>query len=345
MSKDDRFDPQRRSEIRQLLIETVNATPRRRRNRHIILTVAVIVVAGLTATGTAAVALNGAALFGQPAPVTAAPAATVTPPPTPHTPQPTAAPTTTAPVDTKPHISTPTTRFTAPSWGAGVTTKLTGLSADSAYSLSIDSRYRGESKIPGGYFSQFSTAVVFTTDDAGNATVTWTPDVFPRNFTDSGESGYLLGSYIRVDEGSSPRNDNSTSGIIVPIAVSDQLSLSFLPIDDVQVKPAACVEPDQLIGDGSGLAVTITGLLPNEYVMVSGQQTNSLGLYYFLDMGYADDSGRITLFARNTSPDTTIPTSASIEPAQWRLIWSGNYRVTPTAAHPDGSLPLTVGNC
>ncbi len=102
MTNRPEFDPERSAAIRSLLVQTAAASaaapasghPRRRT----IVLVALAVLAGLLASGTAAVALMGDSLFGAPAPVvtTVAPTPTFTPTPTPtptSTPTPTPTPT------------------------------------------------------------------------------------------------------------------------------------------------------------------------------------------------------------------------------------------------------------
>lgn len=97
MTNRPEFDPERSAAIRSLLVQTAAASaaapasghPRRRT----IVLVALAVLAGLLASGTAAVALMGDSLFGAPAPIVTTTAPTPTPTPTPKpTPTPTPAP-------------------------------------------------------------------------------------------------------------------------------------------------------------------------------------------------------------------------------------------------------------
>jgi hypothetical protein len=67
MTEDPKFSPQRSAAIRQLLIDNVEAEPRRRR-RHLRTLLAGLIITSVVASGTTALALNRDSLFGEPTP-------------------------------------------------------------------------------------------------------------------------------------------------------------------------------------------------------------------------------------------------------------------------------------
>ncbi|WP_139256731.1 hypothetical protein [Herbiconiux ginsengi] len=210
--------------------------------------------------------------------------------------------------------------------------------------LSIDSRYRGESSAPDAYFSVFSNPTMVRTDENGAATITWTPDVFPENFTESGESGYLLGSYVRVDGSDGPQHDDSISGFADPIVLSQPLTIEFLPIEAVTATAPSCIEPAQLLAGQAGLPVSFSGLLPDETVFVGSVQTGGPTSYSFQGFGTADSEGNARIIVSGNSAMYPVSSSADIAPGTWQLSWSASNRQTPTDEHPLG-VPLTVGGC
>lgn len=113
MTENPKFSPQRSAAIRQLLIENVEAEPRRH-GRHLRALLAGLVVTGIVASGTAALALNRDSLFGAPLPgataTSSATAKTAAPSPTPTATQPGAAPITVGTAPIAPHdvVSPPT---------------------------------------------------------------------------------------------------------------------------------------------------------------------------------------------------------------------------------------------
>jgi len=88
MTDNPKFSPERSAAIRQLLIENVEAEPRRRTS-HLRALLAGLIITGVIASGSTALALNRDSLFGAPAPISATPSSTPTPtivpPPTPTT--------------------------------------------------------------------------------------------------------------------------------------------------------------------------------------------------------------------------------------------------------------------
>lgn len=72
MTDNPRFSPQRSAAIRQLLIENVEAEPKRR-SRHLRALLAGLVITGVVASGSTALALNRDALFSAPTPLTESP--------------------------------------------------------------------------------------------------------------------------------------------------------------------------------------------------------------------------------------------------------------------------------
>ncbi|WP_188671826.1 hypothetical protein [Subtercola lobariae] len=242
-------------------------------------------------------------------------------------------------------MSVPNTTFTAVEWGSGVSAKLSGLDENTQYSVSIDSRYKGETKTAGGYFSLFSTPVNVTTNAAGEATITWTPDTFPQNYTDSGESGFLLGAYVRVDPTGGPVVDSSPQGFADPIALSNPLQIQFLPFDQVTFSAQACIEPDQLLTSAPGMRVTLSGLVPREWVAVTSHQTGGPSSFGFAGYGHADDSGQAVIILHGSFPDYPVSPSNAIAPGEWQLVWGGNYRVAPPPGTLGPATPIQIGNC
>jgi hypothetical protein len=314
--------------------------PRRRAKLGIVI-ITVLVVLGLGTAGTAYALSTAHPFWETPVPATTA---TPTPSSTPE-PQPTITPSPTPTTPSTPTVSISSVTYSPPSWGAGVTAKIAGLAPNTSYTVSIDSRYKGESTTPDGYFSVLSTPANMATDGSGNATITWTPDTFPQNFTDSGESGYLLGSYVRIDPSGGPAPSNSGSGHADPIALSNALSLAFLPVDDVTVSAPACVEPGQLVMGQAGLPVKVSGLLPHEFVELRSVQTGGPNSPTFLGRGYTDGSGSATIVMHGNTADFPVSTSAAIAPGEWRIGWLANDRVTPPAGQFAGTVPLTIGGC
>jgi hypothetical protein len=83
MTEKPTFDPARSAAIRQLLIENVDAEPRRR-TRHLRGLLAGLIVTGVLASGTTALALNRDTIFGAASPAaTASPTVSATPTPAP----------------------------------------------------------------------------------------------------------------------------------------------------------------------------------------------------------------------------------------------------------------------
>ncbi|RFA11957.1 hypothetical protein B7R21_11495 [Subtercola boreus] len=328
------------------LLPPATATPRKRVRLGAVI-LAVLVVLGVGTAGGALALGFGTNLF---------PAATPTPTPSVSEtvpPQPTPSPTTTTtpepPAPTGPSVQASTDTFTAPSWGGGLTADVSGLDPDTTYEVRTDARYRGESKTPDGYFSVFSSPVTVTTDGAGSASVTWTPDVFPENFTDSGESGFMLSTSVRVDPVGGPADDSSGSGHADPLVLSAPLSIAYLPIDRLTIDAEACVEPTDLIGDtGGGLPVTISGLLPGEFGVAIGVKVGGsadVSGFYFDDRGRADPTGTLHLLLHASSAEYPVPSSASIAPEVWHVFVSANYRQSTTSIKDWPGLPLQVGNC
>ncbi|MCS5723414.1 hypothetical protein N1028_18735 [Herbiconiux sp. CPCC 203407] len=315
----------------------------KRRFRWGAVVVAVLIVLGLgTAGGAVALSLGflGAG-SGERAPMVSAP------PTSSPTPEPTAPATTAPPTPETPTVSVGDAVFSPGDWGAGVTADLSGLTPHTQYALSIDSRYRGEAgaDAPDAYFSVFSSPAFVTTDQNGAASLTWTPDVFPQNFTESGESGYLLGSYVRVDAGDGPLFDDSIAGFADPLVLSEPLPIEFLFIASVTVTAPACVDPEQLVSGQPGLPVTFSGLQPGELVFVRGIQSPGSPGFTFGGFGRADGEGTATVAVNGNSAMYPVASSADIAPDAWRLEWSASYRQTPTEESPVGTLPLTVGGC
>jgi hypothetical protein len=315
----------------------------RRRFRWGAVVVAVLIVLGLGTAG-GAVALSLGFLgsgSGDGAPVVPVP--TTSSP----TPEPTAPPTTAPPVPVTPTLTVGDAVFSPGDWGAGVTANLSGFAPNTEYALSIDSRYRGESGPDAArpYFSVFSSPVTVTTDPNGAASLTWTPDVFPQNFTESGESGYLLGSYVRVDAGDGPPFDDSVPGFADPLLLSEPLGIEFLPIASVTVTAPSCIEPEQLVSGEAGLPVSFSGLQPGEVVFVSGLRTGELSGSPFGGLGRADGEGNATIVVNGNAAMYPVPSSADIAPNSWYLQWSASYRQTPTQEAPVGTLPVTIGGC
>ncbi|MEF2976530.1 hypothetical protein [Subtercola sp. YIM 133946] len=316
--------------------------------RRVGLRAAVVVVLVLLGVGTAGTALAlglGTSLWNVGAPIaTATPSDTPSPSSTPTAPASSA-----PPAPSVPAVTTSPQTFTAPSWGSGVTADVSGLAPNTRYAVSIESRYRGESSTPDGYFPVLSSPAPLTTDGSGRASITFTPDTFPQNFTHSGESGFLLGSYLRVDAGDGPApespSDGSTTGIAEPVALSEPLSIAFLPIDDVTADVQACVEPEQLVAGQAGLPVTFSGLLPGEWVELRGVQTDGGTGYSFDGRGAADDSGHATIIMNGNTAEYPVAPSSAIAPSVWQIAWSANFRVTPPDGQYDGTLPVTIGGC
>ncbi|WP_139824681.1 hypothetical protein [Agreia pratensis] len=255
---------------------------------------------------------------------------------------------TTPAVPTTPTVVIGDASFSAPSWGNGISVDLSGFAPNTDFALTIDSRYPGESKTPGGYFSEFSTPLAVTTDDVGAASVTWIPDSFPQMFTGSGESGNLLNSYVRVDTAAGPQLDPAGSGYIDPLALSSPLSLNYLPRDEVSVEAQSCIEPEQLVGDQAGLSVTLTGLVPGEIIYLSSFQTGGPVSYSFQSAGSstADETGSAVIRMTGNSAMYPVSTSAMIAPGEWRVYWAGGYRVTSSSPDdPADFIPLTIGGC
>lgn len=303
--------------------------------------VAALVVLGLgTAGGALALSLGVLGSGGSDEAPVAPPAVTSSP-----TPSASPTPTAPAPIPAAPTLVLGSAAFSPPDWGAGVTANVSGFAPDTEYSLSIDSRYRGESREPDGYFSVFSSPTTVMTDEDGAATVTWTPDVFPENFTGSGESGYLLSSQVRVDGSDGPQPEASGSGFTDPIALSQPLTIEFLPIEAVTATAPACIEPDQLVAGQPGLPVVFTGLLPGETLFVASVQTGGPVSYSFQGSGVADSEGNATIIVSGSSAEYPVSPSADIAPGVWQLSWSASFRQTPTDEHPVGTIPLTVGGC
>ena len=302
--------------------------------------VSVLVVLGLGTAGSALALGWGSSLWGgdAPAPMTATPAASPRPP----TPTPTA---TAAPRLVVPTVVAPSTTYRPGDWGAGIPVSLSGLAPDTTYTVSLDSRYRGESQTPDGYFSMIESSLLVTTDSSGAVSTTWTPDAFPQNFTESGESGFLLGSYLRVDSSDGPPQDGSPSGFGAPIALSGPLSIEFLPVADVTATAPSCVEPGQLNPDQPGLPMSFTGLLSGEMVFVGGVRSGEEGLVYLTGSGMADVTGATTIVLHGGTAEYPVPTSAEIAPEEWQLRWSANARVAPAEGQPPAYLPLTIGGC
>lgn len=306
------------------------------------LSVVVLVVLGLGAAGGALAIGLGNSPWGAVEPT----ATTSTTPAPSRTPQPT--PTATRPaVPAVPTVAIGEASFSPPSWGAGIPVELSGFAPNTEFALSIDARYAGESKTPGAFFSEFSDPLSVTTNDLGSASVTWVPDSFPQNFTGSGESGYVLGTYVRVDPSGGPQRDPSGLTDVDPIALSSPLSINYLPVDEVSVEVQACIEPETLLADQAGLPVTLKGLVPGELVFATGFQTGEVLSFSFQSSGFAiaDDTGTAAVVMNGGPSMYPVSTSAMIAPSEWRVRWSGSYRVTPSDANPLGSVPLTIGGC
>ncbi|SMQ60426.1 PQQ-binding-like beta-propeller repeat protein [Agreia sp. VKM Ac-1783] len=88
MTDNPKFSPKRSAAIRQLLIENVEAEPRRRTS-HLRAFLAGLIITGIVASGSTALALNRDSLFGSPAPSAVPTTTTATPPTTTPTPSPT----------------------------------------------------------------------------------------------------------------------------------------------------------------------------------------------------------------------------------------------------------------
>ncbi|RFA09621.1 hypothetical protein B7R54_10615 [Subtercola boreus] len=308
-----------------------------------------VIVAGLLVLGIGAAGGALALGFGpQVFPVaTPTPTATTTP-----TPTVTAMPTATAsvpPVAPEPAVPTvsvaTTTTFTAPSWGDGLTADVSGLTPNTDYSVSTDARYRGESKTPDGYFSAFSSPIAFTTDAEGGATVSWIPDAFPENFTDSLESGFVLGTYVRVDPAGGPESDSSTAGFAEAIALSEPLPIVYLPENLVTVTAPACITSVDLVGEAVGLPVELTGLVSGEYVVVKSRQTDGVQSYGFAGYGRADESGTAHIVMHGNTAFYPVSTSADIAPGRWEIVVLGNYRAVSPDEADRPSTELQVGDC
>jgi hypothetical protein len=309
------------------------------------ISIVVLVVLGLGAAGGALAIGFGNSPWG-----TVEPTATTSTTPAPsRTPQPT--PTATTPavpvVPAVPAVAIGNASFSPPSWGAGISVTLSGFAPNTDFALTVDTRYAGESKTPDGYFSEFSTPLAVTTDDLGAASVTWIPDSFPQNFTGSGESGYALGSYVRVDTAPGPQRDPSGLTDLDPVALSGPLSISYRPVDEVSVNVQACIEPDTLVAGQAGLPVALSGLVPGELVFLTSFQTGDSESYSFQSSGpgIADNTGSAVVVMNGNTSMYPVSTSAMIAPSQWRVRWSGSYRATPSEQDSLGSVPLTIGGC
>lgn len=306
------------------------------------LSIVVLVVLGLGAAGGALAIGLGNSPWGAVEPTATA---STTPTPT-RAPQPT--PTVTTPaVPAAPTVVIGEASFSAPSWGDGISVHLSGFAPNTDFALTIDSRYTGESTTPGTYFSEFSAPFAVTTDDLGAVSVTWTPDSFPQNFTGSGESGYVLGSYVRVDTAPGPQRDPSGLTDLDPIALSGPLSIAYRPTGEVSVNVQACIEPETLVAGQAGLPVTLSGLVPGEVIFLSSILIGDADSYSFQSSGpaFADDTGSAVVVMHGNTSMYPVSTSAMIAPSQWRVGWSGSYRTTPSDQNPLGSVPLTIGGC
>ncbi|RFA13940.1 hypothetical protein B7R22_09895 [Subtercola boreus] len=330
----------------QPVLPAASAVPKRR-FRWGAVVVAALVVLGVGTAGGALALGFGPNLFPGATP-TASPTPTEAPPRPTGTatiPPATTAPST-PPAPAGPSVATSTTTFTAPSWGSGLTAGLFGLAPDTDYEVRTDARYRGESKTPDGYFSVLSSPVRVTTDDSGRASVTWTPDVFPENFTDSGESGFMLGTFVRVDPVGGPADESSESGRADPVVLSAPLSIAYLPSDQVTISALACVEPADLVsGTGAGLLVTVSGLIPGEFGTAHSEQTGGPTSFTFRGDGRADETGTLHITVRGNTAEYPVSPSTAIAPGEWRLVFAGNFRETPTPPADYPRVPLQVGNC
>lgn len=133
MTETPKFDPQRSAAIRHLLIENVEAEPKRRTS-HLRALLAGLIITGVVASGSTALALNRDSLFGAPAPSTGVevstpptPTASVTTPPAQETESPARISVATAPIVPQDIATQPT----GPTWslqppGLGEPGKLVG---------------------------------------------------------------------------------------------------------------------------------------------------------------------------------------------------------------------------
>jgi hypothetical protein len=205
--------------------------------------------------------------------------------------------------------------------------------------VAIGNAYSGGSTSPDDYFSVLTAAITVTTDDQGAVSFRWTPDSFPQSIA-STETGQIWASYLRVDPSGGPERDPSDSEYVDPIAASAPLPIHYLPIEDVSVQMQTCIEPDALAGQ-PGVPVTLTGLAPGETVYLRGLRTDNPYSYSLSGEGVADAQGTAVVDLSGS----LVQTSAAIAPAQWQLTWMGSDRVTASAEHPLGSVPLTIGGC
>ncbi|GAA1000675.1 hypothetical protein [Subtercola frigoramans] len=237
-----------------------------------------------------------------------------------------------------PHISLATNGFTAPSWGtSGLTAALDGFAADTTYPVTVSSHYPGEKSPPAVFFEVETTPVTVTTDSSGRATLTWVPDDFPRAFTNSGESGTLIDSFIKV---TTPDDQE---------ILSAPLQLALRPVREVTVTASAsCVAQSEISGNGSGVGVALTGLVPKEegFVVVPSVDADGVMVGGFVAVGQyrADEAGAASVSLKNGSSDYLVPLSSVIAPERYEIQWSRNFRDPVTDGGSSG-IPLQVGGC